>query len=856
MILLRLISWPYFRKHILRTLLTIAGIVLGVAVFVGMHTANQSVLFAFSRTVDRIAGKTELQVTAGETGFGEDILERVQASPGVRVAVPIIEAIVDTPSRSTGNLLVLGVDMTGDRSLRDYDLDGDDAVIDDPLVFLAQPDSLIVSRELADRNHLAVNDRLPLMTAEGERRFTIRGIMKSSGLSSAFGGNLAIMDVYAAQKMFGRGRTFDRIDIGLKPGRTIAEGETELRAALGPGFQVEPPSGRGQQFEAMLSAYSMMVDISSLFALFIGMFIIYNSFAIAVTQRRSEIGILRALGATQRQIRWLFLGESAVTGLIGSLGGLAFGVLIARGIAASIGTLITDVYGVAQHADDLSTNPRLLALALVIGIATSIVAALIPARSAARVDPVQALQKGKYQVLSAGESRVRWFAAAIFGALSIVCLLLPALVTSAAGSRTIFYTGYAFAILVALLLSPLLSLGLARAIRPVLKRLRPVEGALAADSLIQSPRRTSASVAALMLSLALVVAFAGMARASYDSIIDWMETALNPDLFVMPSQNIVIRTVRFPPEMGPELKAVPGVQRVQMVRDARIVFRQTPVMVVAVEVDSLAQTARREPVAGNASEMYRLTAAGEGLMVSDNLAQLQHLALGEILEIPAPAGVIRLPIVGIVVDYSDQQGTILMDRHVFQKYWHDDTVNVFRVYLAPGANMPDVRQRIIERFAGRRQVFVLTNTELKRYILKITDQWFGLTSVQIAVAVLVAILGIVNTLTVSITDRRRELGVLQAVGGLHGQIRRTIWIEALSIGCLGLALGLAFGAVNLYYVLQIVHHDVAGMRLDYEFPWNVALGLVPTILVAALVAAIWPAEAAVHGSLVEALEYE
>jgi putative ABC transport system permease protein len=324
----------------------------------------------------------------------------------------------------------------------------------------------------------------------------------------------------------------------------------------------------------------------------------------------------------------------------------------------------------------------------------------------------------------------------------------------------------------------------------------------------------------------------------------------------MPSQNIVIRTVRFPPSMGPELKAVPGVDRVQMVRDARIVFRQTPVMVVAVEVDSLAQTARRVPIEGDARDMYRRTAAGEGLMVSDNLAQLQRLHLGEILEIAAPGGVIRLPIVGIVVDYSDQQGTILMDRTLFQRYWHDDTVNVFRVYLEPGAQVADVRQRIIERFAGQRQVFVLTNTELKRYILKITDQWFGLTSVQIAVAVLVAILGIVNTLTVSITDRRRELGVLQAVGGLHGQIRRTIWIEALSIGCLGLALGFALGAVNLYYILQIVHRDIAGMRLDYLFPWSVALGLVPTILGAALIAAIWPAESAVHGSLVEALEYE
>ena len=127
---------------------------------------------------------------------------------------------------------------------------------------------------------------------------------------------------------------------------------------------------------------------------------------------------------------------------------------------------------------------------------------------------------------------------------------------------------------------------------------------------------------------------------------------------------------------------------------------------------------------------------------------------------------------------------------------------------------------------------------------------------QIAVAVLVAILGIVNTLTVSITDRRRELGVLQAVGGLHGQIRRTIWMEALSIGVLGLVLGFALGAINLYYILQIVHRDIAGMRLDYEFPYGVALGLVPTILGAAFVAAIWPAESAVHGSLVEALEYE
>ena len=242
-------------------------------------------------------------------------------------------------------------------------------------------------------------------------------------------------------------------------------------------------------------------------------------------------------------------------------------------------------------------------------------------------------------------------------------------------------------------------------------------------------------------------------------------------------------------------------------------------MIVAVEMASIAETARREPVAGDAEDDVPADRRGRRADgVGQPRAAPAAASSARCSRCRRRTALIRLPIVGIVVDYSDQQGTILMDRSLFQRYWHDDSVNVFRVYLKPGAPVPDVRQRILERYAGQRQVFVLTNGELKSYILKITDQWFGLTSVQIAVAVLVAILGIVNTLTVSITDRRRELGVLQAVGGLHGQIRRTIWIEALSIGVLGLVLGFALGAVNLYYILQIVHHDIAACGSTTSFP--------------------------------------
>lgn len=846
MILLRLISWPYARKHLLRSLLTMAGIVLGVAVFVGMHTANQSVLAAFHETIDRIAGSTQLQISAGEAGFDEDVLDKVRDLPEVRAAAPVIESTV---SAGGGNLLILGVDMLGDRNLRKYDLEDADESIDDPLVFLAQPDSLIVTKAFASQNGLSLNSHIPMQTMAGDQVFTVRGVMKPGGLASAFGGNLAIMDIYAAQKVFGRGRKFDRIDIALEDGVTLDAATQKLQAALGPGFQIEPPNSRGQQFEATSRIYALASNITSLFALFIGMFIIYNTFAIAVTQRRSEIGILRALGAMRGQIRTLFLVESAITGLAGTLVGVLFGLLMARGMAGYIGGLLSNVYGVAQSAGDVVLDPRLVGVAVAMGVVTSLIAAVIPARNAAGVDPVKALQKGKYQALSEGENRARrnWAIACAAGA---VCAF--------AYSRIgiVFYAGYLLAVLAAVLLSPALSLWLSQLLRPLLARMRPVEGTLAADSLIQAPRRTSGTVAALMLSLALVISLGGLARASYNSIADWLHIALSPDLFITTAQNISERSFTFPASLAAGLRAVDGVGEVQLVRTVRVPVKGAPIMIVATDVGGLQRHALLPAIEGDPKTMYQETAAGHGVMASENFARLHGAHLGEILEIPTPSGILRLPIAGLVRDFSDQQGSLLMSRDVFMHAWNDDSVNVFRIYLKHGADEARVRQSILDLYGSRQRLFVLTNQDVRDYITKLTDQWFGLTYVQIAVAVLVAVLGIVNALTVSITDRRRELGVLQAVGGLRRQIRHTIWMEAASIGAIGLVLGLTLGAIQLYYSVEIARRDLIGIDLGYAYPFTIAVALAPVILGAALLAALGPAESAVRGSLVEALEYE
>jgi len=360
-----------------------------------------------------------------------------------------------------------------------------------------------------------------------------------------------------------------------------------------------------------------------------------------------------------------------------------------------VSRLMQQVHGVAQVVREVSAGPAEMAAAVALGVVTSMIAAWFPAGNAARVDPVRALQKGKHQVLSAGEIRARQHLAAAAAAGALLCLFF---------SRTlwVFYTGYILATLAALLMAPTLSLWLSHALRPLLAWLRPVEGALAADSLIQAPRRTSATVSALMLSLAMVIGFGGVARSIYNSLLDWVETVLNPDLFVTPNTELANRTYVLPPDVAAGIESLPGVREVQLVRSARVPCHGAPVLVVAAEVSKLAQTVYRRPLAGRREEMGRRTAAGEAVIISDNLAGLRGLRVDDLVELSTPKGLLRLPIAGIVRDYSDQLGTVLLDRSVYQRWWGDDSLNVIRVYLTPGASAAQVKEEILRRSAGRR----------------------------------------------------------------------------------------------------------------------------------------------------------
>jgi len=851
MILLKLISWPYVRKHRLRSALTTIGIVLGVAIFVGMHTAGASVISALNSTIDRIAGKTQLQVTSGESGFPEEVLERVQAVPEVSVAEPVIEAAVRSDNKREGNMLILGVDMTGDRSLREYDLEaGDQDVVDDPLVFLAHPDSLIVTRDFAQRNGVTVGSRIAMQTMEGERSFSIRGIMRPGGLSAAFGGNLAVMDIYAAQKVLGRGRRFDRIDVRLKDTYSLSQGQAALSRELGPGFQVDVPAARSRQFESLLHVFSFMVNLTSLFALFVGLFMIHNTFVIAVTERRSEIGILRTLGASSWRIVALLLTEGAIAGVIGSAAGIALGGLVAQVMGSSIGDIMQTHYGIVERAHEVRFEPGLLVSAVAMGVITSMAAAFFPARDAARTNPARALQRGDLEAGRGGASSNRIVCAGGFVLLALASVFSHR-------SRMVFYTGYVSFVAAALLLIPILS----RLVSPLLRRLlistRPVEGALAANSLAQGPRRSSATVAALMLSVGLVVSLGGLSRGVFESVVDWAETFLSSDLLVLASEDGTNRNFHFPDSLTHSLASMPGVADVQRMRSNKVSVKNASVLLVAMDMATTNARTSGRVVSGNFEQMYRLAAQGKGAIISENCGLLQHIGIDDTLEIPSPSGIVRLPVVGIVTDYLNQSGTVFVDyKLVYLPFWQDPTVDMYRVYLKQGASAEEVKRDIQSRFALQRHMFVMLNREVKARVLSNTGQWLGISYIQIAVAILVAILGIANTLLVSVTDRRREFATLRALGAFRSHVRHCVWLEAASIAAIGTVLGVIFGSIDLLYERQMVRHDYAGLSLNYEFPLPLVLALSVSVLFAAWVSSLAASEIAARNSIVEALEYE
>jgi putative ABC transport system permease protein len=857
----------------LRTLVTVGGVALGVAVVVAVRMANDSSVRGFSAALEAMSGRAGLEVLGSAAGVPETTLAGLGWLRDYGSASPVIEgdAIARVPAtrpagetarraehgaaradgtgteRDAGLVRILGIDILRDRALRDYnllDLSGTNRqpTSQEFLALLSEPRAVVVTARFAARHGLAVGDGFSLVVDDTVRPVVVRGLLRDEGPGRALDGNLMVMDIAAAQWMFGRIGWVDRVELRLDDEARIAQTLDAVAARLPGGLSVQRPSRRGEQVERMLAAFHLNLTALSLVALLVGVFLVYNTIAVSVVSRREEIGALRALGVTRAQVLGLFLGEATAVAVCGTALGLLLGRALAWGALTLTSATVSTLY-VATAAAPPALGADHVLLGVIVGLPLSLAAAAVPAREAARVSPLAAL-RGADRL----DSRYRAPVRSVVVALGLLALAAWCARRDPVGGLPLGGYAAAFALVfAAAFLVPAVLYVLGRSGRVLLPPVFGVEGLLANSNLAGAIPRLAVSVAALSVALAMMVAITIMVASFRETVVYWVGQTLQADLYVGPAtRNRGVRVASLSPEVEAIATAHPAVATIDRLRTLMVTLNGLPVQLNAHDVGTLARRGRlgfKAPAGAGAGSIAAIAGRDE-VLVSESLSVKHRLGVGDHVRLPVAHGETSFLIAGVFYDYSSDRGVIVMDAATFARAFGDRPPSGLALYLRPGADAEDVRAAIGAALPRDRRVQLYTNAGLRQEVLRIFDATFTITYALQLVAIVVAMMGVAGTLVTLVIERRRELAVLRLIGADRRQVRRLVVIEAVLLGAVSQGLGLVVGTLLSLVLIYVINLQSFGWTIRFHLPVASLALMNVLVLAATALAGLYPAHRA------------
>jgi putative ABC transport system permease protein len=839
--LLRQVSLHQLRTSGLRTALVVGGIATGVALMVAIAVINHTVLDNFRQTLELIAGPAQLEVTlgAGEVGFPEATVDTVRTDPDVEIALGLVRGTMALAEDPAETLQLFGVDLTQEHALERYHI----ALVGggDTLEWVADPRSIAVTSAFAASHGLAVGKTLPLSTRQGVVTFTMRGLLEPEGLSRAFGGVLAVMDLPAAQLVLGREGVIDQIDVVLRPGAQVAAVQARLAAKLPSTLLIAPPLQRGALYENMLASFQAMLTGLSLLCLVAGIYIIYNTTSTGAVQRALVMASLRLAGADPAQLLRLLMIEACILGALGTAIGIPLGVALGKLLLGMVSTSMGVIYQLRFPVERLAIDPRSLILVGATGIAAALFASWFAARRVTSLEPLEVL-RADARTLGAGARPGRFVALWVtLVAMSAIALGLEVRLQSTGWGNAGSTLWWASSIVIAV---PLVHATAARLGR-WLGRVFGPEGQVAAASMQRAPTRTGVTVAAIALVLTLAITVASLSLSHRSSVRSYFVNGfLASDLAVtgVATEGGWLESP-IPAGIATDLRMIPGIRRTEMWRVLPGVIYQGERIAVVALTDGLFDPARYPASwyrAGDPDVAARAIREGKGVDVSESFADRFKKTVGSTVDLDTPTGVLTVPVVGVVPDYVSNRGTILLGRRLFVDRWQDTAVNRIHVFLGPGASPEAVRAAILQQFGSRYQLKVQSMEEGVAYLAGKIDEAYAFTAAIQLLMVVVTLAGVFDLLLADLWERRRELALWRVIGADDRVVRRSVVIESGTIGALGALLGLAVGIMTTWIWVRINYRHLLGYYLDLHFAFGTTAWFV-TLVLAATTAAGWGA---------------
>jgi putative ABC transport system permease protein len=840
--LLRQISVRQLRTSWGRTGLVVGGIATGVALIVAINVTNTSIVANLRDTIQVVAGPAALEVTlgAGEVGFDEDTVSVVAAQPGVDAAVASVRGTIALARDARETLTLLGVDLTAETDLARYHT----LVLEreDTLTWLNDLHGIGVTTEFAARHGLALDDTIRLWTPQGMQDFHVRALLEPEGIARAYGGELVVMDLPAAQILLGKDRRIDQIDVVLRPGIDVEDARIAIQTALPSVLRVRRPEQRSAQYERFFASFQAMLTGISTLCLLAGIFIIFNTTSTSAVNRASAIAALELIGADAGRLFRLLLVEAAVLGVVGTGLGLVIGVALARLLSGLVVDSMGVIYKLRLPVTVLAVDWRQLVVIAAVGPTAALVASWYAARRITSMELLTMLRSGVRLggVQPSMRRLLLWWAALV--------ALAGGLLVAQARYRWIALGNVGATVWNASVI--VLSISLAVALAPRLSRFLPrlfrAEGKVAAASLFQSPTRTGVTVAAIALVFTAATVLTTLSESFRVSVSDYVARLMSADLVVsaVATDGGYLETP-LPGNVTDEIARLAFVRRVDALRVVPgQVWHPPGNPSEEVRIGLLALTdgffsAEHYPSEwfheGDPAHALAALRAGNGVNVSTVLADSYGLHVGDDIQLETPRGVLRLPIVGIVPDFVSDRGSVILNRRTFTEHWNDSTVNRVMVDLRiPPAQRGWAVRRIAKEFKHRHRLKVLDLNAVLAYHDGYRRRAFQFTDAVQLLIIIVTVAGIFDLLLSAIVERRRELAVWRLIGADDRTVRRSVVIESATVGTLAVVLGLPVGWVTSWIWVRLNFPHLLGYDLTFHFPlgfaaWYAALVVVATM---------------------------